>query len=324
MRFALKIKLIFCFLLFNFSAFAEPLVLENKKIGVIDKQNIYYKDFKDPKIQELLEQIYLLLQRKFEQKALEQNFNQKDFEIAPITEKEILDFFQKQQFQASFEELKPQIQQYLQQQAKQKKKSVAIKKLYQNQKITFFLDAPEKVLVRVPIETAYIRGAKKAKVMLLEFSDYQCPFCKQNQPVINNLLKTYAKKVAFGYRHFPLSFHQEADEAALAVECAREQGQFEAYHELLFANTIQWSFKQLKSYAQLINIKDQKKFDNCLDTRKYDKLLEKDQLVALASGVQSTPTYIVGRILKNNILEGELIVGALPEEQISQIIQKYL
>ena len=87
--------------------------------------------------------------------------------------------------------------------------------------IVSHLEIPSKFFTKGNLKTAYVRGNKKASVILIEFSDYHCPFCRKIQTTINKLIKKFGDRVAFGYRHFPLSFHKEADEAAISSECAR-------------------------------------------------------------------------------------------------------
>ena len=111
------------------------------------------------------------------------------------------------------------------------------------------LEAPSDFLLKGNIKTGYLRGNKKASVILLEYSDYQCPFCSRVQSTIRKLIDKYQDRVAFGYRHFPLAFHKEADEAAIASECAREQGKFEEIHRLLYSRQKAQGKEELKKYA---------------------------------------------------------------------------
>ena len=121
--------------------------------------------------------------------------------------------------------------------------------------IVSHLKAPSDYLLKGNIKTAYIRGNKKASVIVLEYSDYQCPFCSRVQSTLDQLIVEYDDRVAFGYRHFPLDFHNEADESAIAAECAREQNKFEEMHRFLFKNLKEQSIKDLKKYARIIGMK---------------------------------------------------------------------
>ncbi len=191
--------------------------------------------------------------------------------------------------------------------------------------IVSYLEKPNGFLVRVPIETAYLWGSKKESVMVLEFSDYQCPFCSRVQPTLTKLRKAFKGRVIFGYRHSPLSFHREADEAAIAVECARDQGGFDAYHKILFGNTRNLNIADLKKYAKQAQLKDTNRFNSCLDTEKYRKRLNNDLKASSAAGIRGTPGFVIGKYdRKRGVVVGEILSGAQPEHAFSAAIAKYL
>ena len=317
---------IFLFFFLNFligTAFSQQILDENTKVGTINQKDILVKDLKNQDIQKKLEELYKLLRYGFEKKALEG----KEFSSPEISEIEIKKFYEENNLQArgSYNDLKQQIKNHLINQNKRNSAKNELTKLYDQKQVSFLLEYPPTFIVNAPLRNAYLQGKKDADVVVLEFSDYQCPFCKKNQPVIVNLIKKYKDKVAFGYRHYPLSFHKEADEASLAVECARDQGKFSEYHGILFnQKNNKWSIAQLKSYAKTIEIPQLDVFAKCLDSKKYQNLLTQDIKDAEIIGIKSTPTYVIGKRTKDNIIKGELVVGALPEATIEKIIKKYL
>ena len=304
------------------AVFGEQLVNDEKKIGKINGKDIYLRQLKDAEIQKLLSELYLQILTNFRDKSLENI----DILLPAISNKEVKKFYDDNQLQerGSFEDIRVQIKTYMMQILLEKKREVEFTKLVAEKKVKFLLTEPDALLLRLPIATAYLRGNHAAKVMLLEFSDYQCPFCKQNQPVISSLIQKYKTEVVFGYRHFPLSFHKEAKKAALAVECAREQGEFEAFHVLLFADSNDLSNQKLLSYAKSAGIKKSVIFNDCLSSKKYSNLLKNDEQAALALGINATPSYIIGRVIDKGILEGQLVVGAVSQKELTKIIQKYL
>ena len=161
----------------------------------------------------------------------------------------------------SLNQLRPQIRKYLKGQLRQEKLLEQFLIAQEKGWITSYLSPPSQFTIRVPIKTAFIRGNSKASVMVLEFSDYQCPYCARIQRTIGVLLKKYRKTVAFGYRHFPLGFHTEADEAAISVECAREQNKFVEMHQVLYENQKAQFPENLKQYARQVGVKNIKKFN---------------------------------------------------------------
>ena len=143
-------------------------------------------------------------------------------------------------------------------------------------------------------------GKKDAPLTIIEFSDFQCPFCQRfHDQAYGQIKKEYidAGKVKFVYRDFPLeSIHPYARKAAEAGECADEQGKFWEYHGKLFENQQVWSRageSEFKKYAQDLKL-DSEKFNTCLDSGKYANEVSKDLADGARSGVQGTPFFVVG------------------------------
>lgn len=165
-------------------------------------------------------------------------------------------------------------------------------------------------------------GNKNAKVTVIEFSDFQCPFCQRAySDAVTGIKRDYANtgKVKLVYRDFPLSFHQEAQPAAEAAQCANEQGKFWEYHDKLFENQGQLSstyYKQLASDLKL----DTSKFNSCLESRKFKSEVEKDFSDGNRAGVSGTPTFFIGSDAKGYIK----IVGAQPFDSLKSVIETEL
>lgn len=151
--------------------------------------------------------------------------------------------------------------------------------------------------VDVPVtDQDHIRGSKDAKVTLVEFSDFECPFCGRFKPTVDQVLRDYGDKIRLVYKHFPLdSIHPFARPAAEASECAAEQGKFWEYHDGLFTNQDKLSNEYFGQLAGELNL-DTTKFTNCLTTGKYRQRVEDDYQMGLAAGVQGTPHTLVNGI----------------------------
>src|SRR3989344_8805449 len=157
----------------------------------------------------------------------------------------------------------------------------------------------------------HIRGDKNAAVTMIEYSDFQCPFCQRVKPTLDQVLSDYSGKVRLVYRHFPLnSIHPKAQKSADASECASEQDKFWEYHDLLFANQSALDVASLKKYAGQLGLK-QSQFDSCLDAGKYAAKVNQQSAEAQASGITGTPGTWVG---------DQLVKGAYPYETFKQII----
>lgn len=168
--------------------------------------------------------------------------------------------------------------------------------------------------VEVDVDDDPAIGPADAPVTIVEFSDYQCPFCARAEATIKQILNTYGGKVRFVYRDFPLGFHQYAKKAAEASECADEQGKFWAYHDLLFANQQALDIDSLKGYAADLGL-DLDKFNECLDTGRYASEVEHDMQEGQSYGVRGTPAFFIN---------GHLVSGAQPFSVFKEIIDREL
>jgi len=180
-------------------------------------------------------------------------------------------------------------------------------------------DAPAEIVVKpVDEKKDHIRGAKNAKVTIIEFSDIECPFCQRFHDTMNQVMEKYGDEVRWVYRHFPLeSIHPYARPAAIASECAAEQGKFWEFVDEAFADQSQVS--DLKALAKKVGL-NSSKFDTCLDSKKYDADVTADMQDGEAAGVQGTPFSIV---LGPN---GEKIPvnGAQPFGNIEAILSQFI
>ncbi|MFH1193444.1 MAG: DsbA family protein [bacterium] len=168
-----------------------------------------------------------------------------------------------------------------------------------------------------------ITGAKNPQVYLVEFSDFQCPYCKKFHPTMQQIIKEFGNKVAWVYRHFPLSSQQNAQIAAEASECASEQGKFWEYGDLLFAkgsgDGTGLTPPDLEKYARDLGLNGDK-FDSCLASKKYAGKVGADQVSGSAAGVNGTP----GTVLIDKNGNQNLISGAVSYEELKTAIQAAL
>lgn len=168
----------------------------------------------------------------------------------------------------------------------------------------------------VPVDDDPSFGPADAPITIIEFSDYQCPFCRKwFDEVYARLKETYPDKVRFVYRDFPLTnIHPEAQPAAEAADCANEQGVFWEYHDKLFGGTLELGQEAYIQYASELGL-DLTKFKQCLEERRYQKEVEADLEYAANLGVNSTPTFFIN---------GIPIIGAQPFEVFKYVIDKEL
>lgn len=168
----------------------------------------------------------------------------------------------------------------------------------------------------------HVRGdLSKAKVVMLEYSDFECPFCSRHHPTLVDIFSDYGDDIAWVYRHFPLSFHPEANPAALASECANEQGKFWEYADALFENQDQLGTDYYKSLAKELGLKTSQ-FNDCLDSAKYQDVIDADVASGRAAGVSGTPaTFIDGTMVTGSTGSS---VGAAPKSTFTKLIDAAL
>lgn len=172
----------------------------------------------------------------------------------------------------------------------------------------------------------HIRGRGDAKVVLVEYSDLECPFCKQFHPTMKQVLAEYGNDVAWVYRHYPLNFHANAQKEAEAAECAAELGgndKFWSFADKIFERTTSngtgFALDKLGPLAAELGL-DQVKFQKCLDSGKYEQQVKDEMAAGAAAGVNGTPgTFVLERDGSS-----QLIPGALPFEQVKTTIDGVL
>lgn len=166
----------------------------------------------------------------------------------------------------------------------------------------------------------HIRGAKKAKVTIVEYSDFECPFCGNFSPTVKQVLDEYPNDVRLVYRHFPLrSIHPEAAIAAGAAECASEQGKFWEFHDALFDNQARLGDGLYKEIAQNLKL-NMSKFNDCLSSDKYASLVQEDESDGIAAGINGTPhSVVIGPDGSETPLR-----GALPYSQVKAVVDAAL
>lgn len=172
----------------------------------------------------------------------------------------------------------------------------------------------------------HIRGNKNAKVTLVEYSDLECPFCKSFHPTMKQVMDTYGDKVRWVYRHYPLSFHANAQKQAEASECVAELGGDDKFWEFIdkifertTSNGTGFALTALGPLAAEIGV-NQSQFQSCLDSGKYTKLVQDQIADGTTGGVSGTPSTFIG----NGKSENKLVVGAVPIDQLKQPIDEAL
>jgi len=226
-----------------------------------------------------------------------------------VSDEEILDFFEENRAQlpnTSFESIEERIRAYLE----SRRAEQVIAELEASANIEVELER-----ARVVVEaTGPSRGPNSAPVTIVEFSDFQCPYCARVGPTLDQILDRYPDQVRIVFRHLPLPFHKEARLAAQASFCAEREGVFWEYHDQLFANQRALERPQLIDYANLLEL-DPEDFESCMDSPEAQARVEADLAAAEALGATGTPAFFIN---------GIELSGAQPIEAFEAIIVEEL
>ncbi len=234
--------------------------------------------------------------------------------IRLVTEDDIGFWYQTNQARvqgASLEQVRQPIRQFLTQERMQGIREQYIGTLKSKTMVRVTLDPPRQA---VPTEGSPAKGPAAAPIEIVEFSDFQCPYCLRVTPTVNQVLKAYGDQIRFVYRHYPLPNHPNARPAAEAAVCAADQGKFWPYHDRLFENPSKLGQSELKRDAADLGL-DTAKFDACVDSHKFKTTVDADLQAGLEAGVDGTPAFFIN---------GRMISGAQPFDVFKRIIDEEL
>jgi protein-disulfide isomerase len=237
--------------------------------------------------------------------------------VKPVTEADVVAFFQQNQNQMQGRNLQamgPAIRRFLEDQQRATAQQSLVADLRKKGPPISVMFDPPRSEVTVAADDAAL-GAANAPVTVVEFSDFQCPFCQRVSPTLKQLKEAYGDKIRVVWKDFPLTaIHPEAFKAAEAGNCAREQGKFWEYHDRLFANQQTLQPEALKTHAAATGL-DAAKFNACLDTAKYSQRVQEHVGVGARLGINSTPAVFIN---------GRQVTGAQPYEVFAGIIDEEL
>ena len=211
-----------------------------------------------------------------------------------------------------FEQVKDGLLAGLKQQNVARARQAYLISLRQKANVTVLLQPPQ---VKVTSDPTRVLGDPGAPITIIEFSDFQCPFCRKADAILKELMKKYQGRVRLAYRDFPLTqIHPQAGRAAEAARCANEQGQFWRFHDLLFASPGTLSDADFNRHARTLGL-DTTRFEACLQERKFKSQVDADLKEGTQAGVDATPGFFIN---------GRFLSGAQPIAAFEQIIEVQL
>jgi protein-disulfide isomerase len=233
--------------------------------------------------------------------------------VPAATPEQVKTFYEtnKDRIQQPLEKVAERITAYLQQQGQEQRRQTLLKELRPHYPVTVALPAPK---IEVASDGEPAMGADGAPVTIVEFSDFQCPYCRQVQPALKRLMTEYEGKVKLVFRDFPLrNIHPQAQKAAEAAQCAAEQHKFWPYHDKLFAAT-SLHMEDLKKYAHELELHVEQ-FTACLDSNRHAGGIDADMQAGQNAGVNATPTFFVN---------GFPLSGAASYERFKEVVDTAL
>ncbi len=208
-----------------------------------------------------------------------------------------------------FAQVKPDIVKFLKEQKVGQARQTYFEKLRTAAKVEMLLPP----LLPPKVEVAAVgpsKGPDSARITIVEFSDFECPFCSRVEETVKKVMDTYKGQIRLVYREFPLPFHAQAPKASEAALCAGDQGKYWEMHERLFANQQGLAVPALKEHAKGLGV-DMGKFEKCLDGGDKAKVVDESKKAGEALGVTGTPAFFIN---------GRLLSGAQPFEKFKELI----
>lgn len=194
----------------------------------------------------------------------------------------------------------------------QKRQQEAMKKQEEQQKAE--IEDQFKNPAKIDISGSPVKGPAGAKVTIVEFSDFQCPYCRRGYETMEQVAKQYPNDVKIVFKHFPLPFHNEAEPASKAAWAAQQQGKFWEYHEELFKNQDKLGSEYYVELAKSLKL-DVEKFKKDMASEAAAKQVKTDMEIGQKNGIQGTPGFFVN---------GVAVKGAYPAEHFKGIIDRWL
>jgi len=219
---------------------------------------------------------------------------------------------QKARINRPLEDVKPQIEQMLRESRREQARAAFFKTLRDAADVTIHLQPPR---VEVSHDPARVLGDPNAPITIVEFSDFQCPFCQRAHPVVKQLLAQYPTQVKLAYRDFPLSqIHPDAHAAAAAARCAGEQGKFWQFHDRLFETKQPLNGPTFTDHAAQLGL-DTAQYVECLSSDRFQTLIQQDLEDGNRAGVSGTPAFFVN---------GVVLTGAQPLAVFEKVVEDEL
>jgi protein-disulfide isomerase len=286
--------------------------LEQKEAAKLLKiRNQYYRAEREA-LDQLIDD-YLLEEKAHQEHLTVPELIKRDLEshIQDPTEDQLRVYYEGVGTDEPYADVREKILGYIHESRLKKARAEYVRSLREQAGVLVSLAAPTE---DVPIDGAPIRGARDAKVRIIEFADYQCPYCQQVHPLLKKLDQEFDGKVALAFKDMPLPMHMQAPKAAEAARCAGDQGKFWEMHDLLFDNSKNLEITQLKAFARKLSL-DAERFDKCLDSGEQAAAVQRDFAEAKRLGLTGTPSFFIN---------GHFFSGVVKYADLREMVEREL
>jgi len=243
--------------------------------------------------------------------SVDQLFNTQVYkDVKDPTEDQLQVYYEGMDSNEAYESVRDRVLEHIRELRRTKARAAYVAELRSKASLVVMLAPPA---ADVNLQNAYVHGEKAAPVTLVEFADYECPYCQKITPELQKLEKEYGSRLAVAYKDFPLPMHHSSEKAAEAARCAGEQGKFWEYHDVLFYSK-QLGIPDLKEHARVLKL-DGDRFDKCLDDGAETAAVKKDLDEAQHFGLTGTPSFFVN---------GHFFSGAADYSILREMVEQQL
>jgi protein-disulfide isomerase len=285
--------------------------LEQKEAGQLLHARYQYYVAQRQALDQLIDERLLEMQAEKEHVTVEQLLQRHASNQAKDpTEDQLQIYYEGLETKDSFADVKASILDHIRQIRETKARAAYLETLRSQANILVALGPPS---AEIALEGAPMLGSPKAPVQLVEFADYECPYCKKVHPELKKLHDEYGDKLAVAFKDFPLPMHAHSEKAAEAARCAGDQGKFWEFHDVLFSGG-GLEVPQLKEYARNLKL-DTGRFDKCLDSGEETAAVRKDFAQGTKLGLTGTPSFFIN---------GHFLSGAVDYKTLRATVDQQL
>jgi protein-disulfide isomerase len=284
--------------------------LEHQRPGSLFQARNSYYEATNKAVQDYIDDYLLKIQAQKEGLTLEQLLDRHVTSTLPPDPPEdaLKVYYEGVDTTQPYEAVRSQILESIKQRRLARAKNAYVESLRSQAQITMLLSPPR---AQIASADSPVRGAANPEVTIIEYADYECPYCQQTQPALDQLEAEYKGKLAFVFKDTPLPMHSHAEKAAEAAHCAGVQGKYWEYHDLLFKER-QLEVPQLKEAALELKL-DPQAFDQCLDSNSQAGVVRTQLNEASRLGLQGTPSFFIN---------GRFFSGAMSYDKLHEIVEQ--